>query len=178
MPHHETKAEKSDNNLIIISLAGVFLIIAVLVLFFVQKNRSTNSSSNSSASTAATTTYKSPTLGYTVTYPSSWPKDETSGTMTDGQTYKIVLLNRKDADKITNGKPNIMIYENFKGDFCNTTDPNCKAETVTLNGKSVTKITNATIGTTIYKLDDNLLVFTFPNGDQAAIDKVMQSFTY
>ncbi len=173
----EGSSKKSDSTLKILVLVGIFLIISVLTLWYLQQRNPTSTSSNSSSQASTTKTYKSPTMGYSLTYPKSWPVNESTKTNADGSTYKIVLLNTSEKDLPLSGKPNLIIYEKSNVDVCKNTT-NCQAESVTFNGKTATKYTQKDTGFTIYKFDNELLVFAFPNGDQAAIDGVLNTITY
>lgn len=121
------------------------------------------------------TTYTSKSHGYSVTYPESWTKE---GQSAEGSSGEIVLLNLKDREKRDNGKPNIIIYAGATIDFCNAPEEAnlCKEETITVNGSEVKKFTSNETDDVYYDMGGGILFFTRANGDQRAIDDVVQSF--
>lgn len=173
----ESAAKKSDSTLKILVLVGVFLVISVLVLWYLQQKNPSSNTTNTSQSSQQTATFTSTNMGYSLTYPKDWPVNESSKVNPDGSSYKIIRINGTEEDLPLSGKPNLIIYENSSIDVCkNATD--CTTESVTYNGKMATKYTQTATGWTIYKFDNDLLVFAFPNGDEEAIEEVLDSITY
>ena len=145
---------KKDSNLKIIALVAIFLLVALLaVLFYYQNYLSGKKTSDYSSDTTDSSqwfTYTSATHGYSISYPKDWSKVETSKA-TNSSGLEIVLLNLTDNESRSNGKPNIILTAGVPADYCSAIE-DCK------------------------DLGSNVFAQYRANGDQATIDKVLETF--
>lgn len=156
MPTEDTD-QKMGSNTKLVALVAVFLLILLLALvLYYQNYSSSKGSSGYSSETAASsndgelTTYTSKTHKYSISYPKTWTKVE-AATSTDSSGLEIILLNLTDKESRENGKPNIIITAGGPADFCSTIE-DCK------------------------DLGNNIFATYKANGDQAAIDQVLETF--
>ena len=157
MPSEDTTNKES--NLKIIALVAIFLIVAlVAVLFYYQsfqkenKTEETTTSKTTTSTTNDWVTYTSKTHGYSISYPKTWQK-VVAATSTNASGPEIILLNLTDNEGRDNGKPNIIITAGAPADVCSEIkDQTCR------------------------QLGNNVFASIQANGDQALVDKVLNTF--
>ena len=137
--------------------------------------------------TANWKTYTSTKFKYSIKYPEDWSQSVTTGYLDEkNQTqWESLLLNRTESEPRNNGKPNLNIYGNFEGDWCNPGADgaeSCSTETFIINDVEFTKKTYLT-GTekgnqVIYQSNKEIIIFANPNSDNGLMSKVIETLKF
>lgn len=180
MPSETSRKESTK----LFALIAVFLLVVLVAILFytltLKKDNSNKATNNQSSSTETSNEgwqiFTSQKHGFSISYPNSWTKT-TGATTGQASNAEIILLNLTDRETRDNGKPNMIVYAGATIDFCNSGDiPICNETNLIVNGIEVKKYNDLETGDIFYDMGNGVLIFTTANGDQATIDKVINTY--